>query len=213
MNFDKTIIEQLRQELKKPLPGEKAQYRMAPSYRPNLTKEQIEKLNPKLSGVLVLLYEKNGLLNIVFTKRKQYAGVHSGQISFPGGKKDDTDFDLTETALREAKEEIGIDEEKIEIIGKLSELFIPPSNFLVYPSVGFADSLLKFKPQVNEVEEVIEIPAQFFLDKKNTNMNTEIKLFNDTLVRVPAYIYRGHVIWGATAIMLSEFSFILGKLS
>ena len=147
MKFDKEIIERLSKELKNPLPGEEAQYRMAPSYRPRLTTAEIELLHPRVSGVMLLLYEKHGLLNIVFTQRKQYEGVHSGQMSFPGGKKDLSDVDLLQTALRETKEEIGVGEEKIEIIGKLSELYIPPSNFLVYPVVGFAQNILSFQPQ------------------------------------------------------------------
>ncbi len=213
MKFDKEIIERLSKELENPLPGEEAQYRMAPSYRPRLTTKEIELLHPRVSGVMLLLYEKQGLLNIVFTLRKQYEGVHSGQMSFPGGKKDEGDFDLIQTALRETKEEIGVGEEKIKIIGKLSELYIPPSNFLVYPTVGFAQKILSFQPQQSEVEKVVEIPVDFFLDRSNVNLQAEIKLFNGTTVRAPAYIYNEHIIWGATAIMLSEFSFILGKLA
>lgn len=136
MKFDKTFIEKLKQELQKPLPGEEAQYRMAPSYRPRLTKEEVFANNPRVSGVLLLLFEKNNELHIAFTQRKQYEGVHSGQMSFPGGKKDVTDLDLRETALRETFEEIGIERNKIEIIGSLSELYIPPSNFwFTLPSV------------------------------------------------------------------------------
>ena len=213
MKFDKAIIERLSKELKNPLPGEEAQYRMAPSYRPRLAKDEIELLHPKVSGVMLLLYEKQGLLNIVFTQRKQYEGVHSGQMSFPGGKKDEGDFDLIQTALRETKEEIGVGEEQIEIIGKLSELYIPPSNFLVYPTVGFAQNIFSFQPQQSEVEKVVEIPVDFFLDNNNVNLQTEIKLFNGTSIRVPAYIFNEHIIWGATAIMLSEFSFIIEKLT
>lgn len=212
MKFDRTVIERLREELKKPLPGEEAQYRMAPSYRPRLSKEEIEALNPRVSGVMLLLYEKSGVLNIAFTQRKQYEGVHSGQMSFPGGKKDESDFDLVQTALRETKEEIGVGEEEIEIMGALSELYIPPSNFLVYPVVGFAEEILGFHPQENEVEKVVEIPVDFFLDKKNVNLQTEIRLFNGAVVQVPAYVYEGHIIWGATAIMLSEFTFIMQRI-
>ncbi len=212
MRFDKNIIEKLREELQQPLPGEEAQYRMAPPYRPNLSKEEIMKLNPKISGVMVLLYEKNNLLNLVFTQRKTYDGVHSGQMSFPGGKKDEVDADLIETALRETEEEVGVAKNTIEVIGKLSELYIPPSNFLVHPVVGFAENIVSFQPQENEVDKVVEIPVEFFLDKKNINFKTEIKIFNGNVVYVPAYIYNEHIIWGATAIMLSEFTFIIERI-
>lgn len=212
MKLDATIIEKLRGELKKPLPGEEAQYRMAPSYRPRLTEEEIESLHPKISGVMLLLYEKEGALHLVFTQRKQYDGVHGGQMSFPGGKKDDADAGIVETALREAEEEIGVEKKKIEIIGSLSRLYIPPSNFLVYPAVGFARHIVSFRPQENEVEKVVEIPAAFFFDAAHINLQTEIRLFNGATVRVPAYIYKEHIIWGATAIILSEFTFVMERI-
>ncbi len=211
MKFDNKIIEAIKWELQKPLPGVEAQYRMAPSYRPRMTKEQITPLHPKQSGVLLLLYEHAGSLDIAFTQRKKYAGVHSGQMSFPGGKKDSHDKNLQETALRETKEEIGVEPDKIEVIGKLSELYIPPSNFMVYPSVGFAPKLERFQPQEEEVEEIVEIPVQFFLDTKNINLQTEIKLVSGEIVRVPAYVFGKHIIWGATAIMMSEFTFVLER--
>ncbi|MCX6199910.1 MAG: CoA pyrophosphatase [Bacteroidetes bacterium] len=213
MKFDKIFIEKLKQELQKPLPGEEAQYRMAPSYRPRLTKEEILANNPRLSGVMLLLFEKKNELHIAFTQRKKYEGVHSGQMSFPGGKKDISDADLLETALRETFEEIGIDRNKIEVIGGLSELYIPPSNFLVSPSIGFATGFEKFVPPQNEVEKVVEIPVSFFFDNKNVNLRTEIKLFDGSTVHVPAYIFNEHIIWGATAIMLSEFVFISERIT
>jgi 8-oxo-dGTP pyrophosphatase MutT (NUDIX family) len=205
------IIENLKAELQKPLPGEEAQYRMAPSYRPRMKPEEITANNPRLGGVMVLLYESDGWLKTVFTKRREYEGVHSGQMSFPGGKKEEGDSNLIETALRETNEEIGIDKHKIEVLGKLSELYIPPSNFLVHPSVGFVGTMEAFKPQDEEVAEIVEIPLDFFLDERNVHLQTEIKLYNGSIVRAPAFIYKSHVIWGATAIMLSEFSYILEK--
>jgi len=212
MQFDINFIEKLKHELRQPLPGEEARYRMSPSYRPNLTREEILKMNPRVSGVMLLLYQKSNRFNIVFTQRKKYEGVHSGQMSFPGGKKEDGDTDLTETALRETFEEVGVEKNKIEVIGALTELYVPPSNFLVQPTVGFAESIQNFVPQKNEVEKVVEIPLDFFLDTGNINLKTEIKLFNNNVVHVPAYIYKEHVIWGATALMLSEFTFIVEKI-
>jgi 8-oxo-dGTP pyrophosphatase MutT (NUDIX family) len=212
MKFDRQFIYQLKEVLQQPLPGEMAQYRMAPSYRPQLTKQEVLAHNPRVSGVMLLLFEKEDELNIVFTQRKQYEGVHSGQMSFPGGKKDETDKTLLDTALRETHEEIGVEPDRIEVLGQLSELYIPPSNFLVYPSVGFVHRIEKFIPQQNEVEKVVEIPVSFFLDKNNINRHTEIKLFNGAVVQVPAYIHNEHIIWGATAIMLSEFTFMVEQI-
>ena len=212
MKFNAQLIDKLTEELKKPLPGEDAQYMMAPSYRPKLTPEQIAANSPKIGGVLLLLYEKYGLLNIVFTQRKEYQGVHSAQMSFPGGKKDAADENIIETALRETKEEIGVEPERIKILGQLTELYIPPSNFLIYPVVGFSKDIGLFEAQKREVEKIVEIPLDFFLDKKNINKQTEIKLFNNNVVRVPAYIYNEHIIWGATAIILAEFTYIVERL-
>lgn len=209
MQFSAHIIEKLKQELTLPLPDEATRYRMAPSYRPKLTAEQIAANKPRISAVLILLYERNGLLQTVFIKRKAYDGVHSAQISFPGGKRDETDADLIATALREANEELGIDGNTVEILGSLSELYIPPSNFLVYPALGYTKIAPDFILNEYEVDAVIEIPLSFFLDSVNVNLQTEISLHNGTRVKVPAFIFQSHIIWGATAIILSEFAYLL----
>lgn len=212
MQFDKEFINELKKSLSAGLPGETAQYRMAPGYRPKFNKEQVMSYNPKVGGVLLLLYFRNSELTIVFTQRKAYDGVHGGQMSLPGGKKDETDTNIVATALRETKEEIGIAANQIEIIGSLSELYIPPSNFLVYPTVGFGSKIESFIPEETEVDKIVEIPVAFFLNKSNINMQTEIKLFNGTKVSVPAFIYNQHIIWGATAIILSEFVYIVEEI-
>lgn len=209
MKFDQAIIDNLKQQLAKPLPDESIRYRMAPSYRPRLTQEQVKGLNPRISAVLILLYEKGGLLQTVFIRRTAYDGVHSAQISFPGGKRDETDSDLVVTALREANEELGVLPERVEVLGQLNELYIPPSNFLVYPSIGYTKQAPDFIANEYEVEEIIEIPLSFFLNADNINHQTEIELQNGVKVKVPAFIYKGNVIWGATAILLSEFSYLL----
>ena len=213
MNPDENFIEKLRKELQKPLPGGAAQFRMAPTYRPRFTHEEVIKQQPRLGGVMLLLYEKAEGLHIVFTQRKDYKGVHGGQMSFPGGKKDELDADLIATALRETKEEVGIDKSQIQLIGKLTELYVQPSNFLVYPIVGYGTGITGFTPQKDEVEKIVEIPLTFFLDRANVNLQTEIKLFNGMVVNVPAFVYGTHVIWGATAIILSEFTFIVERLN
>jgi len=206
------FIEQLQILLQQPLPGEVAQYRMAPAYRPKLSKDEIAALQPKISGVLLLLYEKNNQYHIVLTERKKYDGVHSGQMSFPGGKKEANDEDLTATALRETQEEIGVGPEYIQLLGKLSELYIPPSNFLVYPTVGYARELPPFVPEKKEVETIVEVPLSHLLHPANINLAQEIRL-PGTTVRVPAYNFNGHIIWGATAIILSEFTYLCEKIN
>ncbi|MCS6934293.1 MAG: CoA pyrophosphatase [Chitinophagales bacterium] len=206
-------IERLRAQLRLPLPGEEAQYRMAPSYRPKLSREEILSYNPRAGGVLVLLYPKSNELHIAFTKRKEYPGVHSGQMSFPGGKKEECDSSLTHTALREASEEIGIDISTVDILGTLSEVYIPPSNFLVLPTVGFTSLSVPFGKPNDEVDEIIEIPLSFFLKSESVCLQKEIRLFNGHKTVVPAYVYGSYVIWGATAIILSEFTYIAAQIA
>ncbi len=198
------FILKIQQRLQQPLPGEEAQYRMAPTYRPRMSAAQIHAMNPRIGGVLMLLYENNNEWHTVFTQRRKYEGVHSGQMSFPGGKKEPQDKSIVETALRETEEEIGVASSSVEVIGRLTELYIPPSNFLVHPVVAHWQGEKIFKPQEREVQEIVEIPLSFFCDEKNVCL-TEINLQQGLKTEVPAFVYGEHVIWGATAIMLSEF--------
>ncbi len=202
MNLNFLSPQRLSEIVRKPLPGFASQMKMAPSYRPAYTADEIKLFNPKESAVLALFYPKNGDWHLVFTERKKYAGVHSGQMSFPGGKRE-KDEDLMETALRETHEEVGIRLNDVEVIGKLSELYIPPSNFNVQPFLAMSVNTPTFIKEPKEVEAVIEIPFSFFLDKNNKT-KTMIPLTSDTLYEVPAFIFQDYVIWGATAIVLSE---------
>jgi 8-oxo-dGTP pyrophosphatase MutT (NUDIX family) len=201
-------IEEIENALKRPLPGKKAQFIMAPGYRPDYELEEVMKFNPRIGGVLLLLDPSGDELKVILTLRKQYDGTHSGQMSFPGGKQEPTDAGIVQTALRETNEEIGISPEHIRIIGRLSELYIPPSNFLVYPSVGVMSGEASFKKQDDEVEEIVSIPLAFFLDKGHRT-TTKIKVMGNSTVNVPAYVYERYTIWGATAIMMSEFVYAL----
>jgi len=201
-------IEEIENALKGPLPGKAGQYIMAPGYRPDYDLADVMKFNPRIGGVLLLLDLQDDEIKIIFTLRKQYLGTHSGQMSFPGGKREDSDTDITHTALRETKEEVGIAPEHIRVIGHLSELYIPPSNFLVYPTVGVLEGDAKLIKQEEEVEEIVRIPLSFFLDPASRSQ-TQINAGQDHKVDVPAYLYEGYVIWGATAIMMSEFIYLL----
>lgn len=203
-------IQQIENALKRPLPGKTGQYIMAPGYRPDYELDEVMKFHPRIGGVLLLLDPNEAETNIIFTLRKQYLGTHSGQMSFPGGKQESSDTDIIHTALRETNEEIGISPEHIRVIGRLSELYIPPSNFLVYPTVGVLSEEATFKKQEDEVEEIIKIPLSFFLDEKNRG-TAKINVGQDHLVDVPAYIYGRYTIWGATAIMMSEFVYLLSS--
>jgi 8-oxo-dGTP pyrophosphatase MutT (NUDIX family) len=198
------FINVLMRRLQGNLPGESAQYKMAPHYRPRFDPQVIESLHPKRGAVLLLLYFKEGEWFTVFTQRSNYSGVHSGQMSFPGGKADRHDENLVQTALREAEEEIGVSKQCVGVLGLLSELYIPPSNFLVQPVVGYACSPLAFTPHEREVAKIVEIPISFFADDNNIQ-EAEISLGNHLTTKVPAFIFKQHIIWGATAIVLSEF--------
>ncbi|MBS1617166.1 MAG: CoA pyrophosphatase [Bacteroidetes bacterium] len=203
-------ISDIEAALRRPLPGKEAQFLMAPGYRPDYTAEEVMKFNPRIGGVLLLINPTPERYTVVFTLRKEYNGTHSGQMSFPGGKREEGDMDITYTALRETEEEIGVKRETVNVIGALSELYIPPSNFLVYPTVGVLRGPANFTPQEYEVAEIVEIPLDFFM-KEESRSTTRIKVMGKTEVEVPAYLYDKYVIWGATAIMMSEFVYVINN--
>jgi len=151
----------------------------------------------------MLFYPKNSQTHLVLILRNSYKGVHSSQIAFPGGKPESTDFDLKETALRETHEEIGVLPNKIEVIRSFTQVYIPPSNYMVHPFLGISKEELQFMPQVEEVAGIIELSLVDFLDERiiqNQKMNTSYATNFD----VPGFLIKEHFIWGATAMMLSE---------
>ncbi|MCK5029575.1 MAG: CoA pyrophosphatase [Bacteroidales bacterium] len=199
------FFENLKEELKKDLPGEKAQVKMAPDVR-NHFKSTEKSLK---AGVLILLYQKNQDLYVSFIQRTEYNGPHSGQISFPGGKFEKNDKNIIETALRESHEEIGINPEMVNIIGQLTPLYIPISNFIVYPVIGMYEGTPTFKTDPNEVAKIIEIKLQDLLNSDNCT-SKEFK-YGDLSFVAPIYSPNKLTIWGATAMMLSEFLEIIKK--
>lgn len=199
------FLDDLKEELKKELPGEKAQVKMAPNIR-NHFKSCGKRRN---AGVLILLYEKNKMLHIAFIQRTEYNGPHSGQISFPGGKFETKDKNIIETALRECNEEIGINPEMIDVYGQLTPLYVPLSNFIIYPIVGIHKTTPLFKIDPFEVKSVLEIKLIDLLNPKNCTS----KAFNygDLSFEAPVYKPNNITIWGATAMILSEFLEIIKK--
>jgi 8-oxo-dGTP pyrophosphatase MutT (NUDIX family) len=192
-------IATLKKELKKPLPGTNAQMLMAPSLR----RPANVPLPMRDSGVLLLFYPVNDRLFTVFMKRTEYGGPHSGQISFPGGKSEEEDRSLVETALRESREEIGISPDAIEVLGTLSPLHIPISNFRILPVIGFMPEKPVFTTDSHEVDYLIETALEVLL--KPEIVKTKTMMFGDLSFEVPYYDIDGNHIWGATAMMLSEF--------
>lgn len=187
------------------LPGEAIQLKMAPIERILELKAQArEAKTAKQAGVLALFYPATtNETHLVLILRKTYKGVHSAQISFPGGKREAEDASLLETALRETEEEVGVDRTSVSIVKELTEIYIPPSNFFVQGYVGITTKTPHFIPQENEVEEILEIPLSHFMDDSILVTKT-LSTSYATNIEVPAFLLNGHVVWGATAMILSE---------
>ena len=158
--------------------------------------------NSRQAGVLLLLYPEPDGLYIVLTRRTESLRGHSGQVSFPGGRRDLHDESFTATALRETCEELGICE-GITVVGRLSPIYIPPSDFEVFPTVGYVPQRPLFRPNTGEVAEVLGLSLAALLDERNKR--EEEWPFPNMRIKVPYYLVGEHKVWGATAIMLSEF--------
>lgn len=191
------------------LPANIAHLKMAPLERVRLLKET-EHLYPnsRKAAVMMLFYPKNATAHLVLIVRNSYPGVHSSQIAFPGGKSEEIDINFEETALRETHEEVGISPEKIKVIKAFSEIYIPPSNFLVYPFLGISETELEFKIQPDEVASIIELPLATLLDD-SIIVSKIIDTSYANAIEVPAFQIDEHLVWGATAMMLSELKDVL----
>lgn len=202
------IINKVSQKLKQPLPGEEAQYRMATAFRYNRTPAPHSAVE---AGVLALFYPKDDQWHIVLIERasRHPQDRHRGQISFPGGRYESSDPSLEFTALREAEEEIGIDAGKVEVLGKLTNLYIPISNFLVHPYVAYTEAYPDFTPQPSEVASILEVPFNHFLTERNIRRKDMTVQGNVRLKDVPYFDIDGKVLWGATAMMMSELLALL----
>ena len=199
----KTFIISIKEKLEKPLPGVSSQIKMAGLRRFMKDGGIVVPDDVRKGAVLTLFYPHNSKLYMVFIKRTEYPGVHSGQISFPGGGLEQVDKDIVDTALREAEEEIGVNRNSVMVLGKLTDLFIPPSNFLVTPVVGYTTERPDFRPDPDEVDRILEYPMDELLNELNI-MEKEIAIFPEVTLKVPCFYIDGNVIWGATAMILSE---------
>lgn len=200
----------LKERLQYQLPGEKGQLKMSPQpSAPRFNKKSWE--TARKGAVLILLYPGKDDVYFPLIRRPEYNGVHSGQVALPGGARDDNDQDLIETALREAEEEVGLDKQKVNVIGELSELYIPPSNFLVKPIVGIVDYQPKFKKDPFEVAAIIEAQLTPFYDASYAG-KTIVHTAYGSIKNTPFYPVADQVVWGATAMILGEFSMVLSEL-
>lgn len=214
MNHFEKFIKKLSQQLSQNLPGFSAQKLMAPLGRKPPQEYLNEKIVPVNSAVLILIYpdKKTFLPKIILIKRTENASIHSGQISFPGGKQDELDENLSVTALRETEEEIGVSRKFISLIGKLSPLYIPVSNYMVHPFVGSIKETPALISHEKEVKEIMEVELeQFSLEKNKTFIKKFIRIKNMEM-EVPCYNLNEKIIWGATAMIISELSEIIKRM-
>lgn len=197
---------------KEKLIGEEAHQKMSPTERLKfLVDNDPLKFAPKKAAVLMLFYPKNAVAHIVLIVRNEYPGVHSSQISFPGGKVELLDRSMDATALRETHEEIGVTPEKISIVKAFSEVYIPPSNFMVVPYLGYSNEELIFKLDSREVSSIIELSIIDFLDENNfITQKMETSYMKE--IEIPVFKFGDKIVWGATAMMLSELKEVLKKV-
>lgn len=204
------LIKELKTELKKELPGTEVQWQMASSDRMVRNFPRVPSKDARVAAVLILLYPHNDSIYTVFMQRHNYDGVHGGQISFPGGKKEDSDADVVQTALREAEEETGANISEISVIGTLTPLFIPVSNMIVTPVIGWTTKRPDFVHQPEEVVFLIEAELKRFLDPAIIKIKPfEIR---GEMLDVRYFDYEGNVIWGATAMILNELLTIIKRI-
>ncbi len=208
MSFGKDLLSKIKSAA---LPGEHAHGVFSPPSRPVFSYEDVLKNNPKFAAVNIALYLKNDEWHFPLIQRTiNEHDRHSGQISLPGGKREETDRDFAETAIRETSEEIGIDKHYIRIIREMSPIYIPPSNFYVYPYISYTSRNPAFVLQQSEAVEVIEFPVTSFLNLPDTPEMMALPSAGGK--EVPVINFNGYIIWGATAMILSEFSQLLKKM-
>jgi 8-oxo-dGTP pyrophosphatase MutT (NUDIX family) len=194
--FIKTFI----QKLNNPLPGETSHEKFYHQAR------ILSKLKPdektRKSAVLILFYPDENKIKVPLILRPDYDGTHGGQMALPGGKVEPFDENLKRTAIRETQEEIGIKALDVNIIGSVTEVFIPVSNFMVYPVIGYLDYKPVFFPDPKEVDKIFEVDFTDFLKEENIAMSTVS--VRGTEMSVPGFAIQEQWVWGATALIFNE---------
>ncbi len=200
----------IKQALTGPLPGLRGQKVMAPGYRALDPKVYAEGSKTcRRAAVLLLLYPRDGHLYTVLTERRHDLPQHPGQISMPGGSRDG-DETVAQTAIREAHEEIGVDPESVEVLGRLTHIYIPPSHFCIQIVVGYAPERPHWCINPSEIESLLEVPLSLFFDP---SFRTEKRVQRDGRVwQVPCFVVNDHEVWGATAMALGEFITLLQEV-
>lgn len=209
MSGTTAILEKLRLNLTRPLPGHDDMLALSGYKRLDIDKARAQDPSPRESAVLALLYPKANELHCLLMVRPVYDGVHSGQVAFPGGKREEQDANLEVTARREFHEETGADPQGVEVFGALTPVYIPPSRMVVTPFVGHVEEIGPWDPDPTEVARLIEAPlATLLRDDILKHRDQHIEIMGGT-VRVPFFEVEGEVVWGATALMLAELRALL----
>ncbi|MGJ8592416.1 MAG: NUDIX hydrolase [Aquaticitalea sp.] len=209
MNFE-TFLQSVSKIGQIPLPGQASQFKMSPPFRLDLIEQQKEAMKTSRKAAVTSLFypDEKGVAKLILILRKTYKGVHSAQVGFPGGRHEDSDESLQHAALRETWEEVGVPIVDIEVLKPMTELYIPPSNFTVFPFFGVTHKTPMFVKQDEEVEDLIEVFVTDFLDELNV-MSVKVMTSLEKEMEVPAFRLNGHIVWGATAMMLSEVKDLL----
>lgn len=206
--FGKDLLQKIKEM---DLHGEQAHSVYSPPYRPLFTYDEILQRNPRFAAVNILLYLKdNEWYFPLMVRTENENDRHSGQISLPGGSRDESDVDFKATAKRETSEEMGIDEHYVRIIREISPIYIPPSNFYVYPYISYTKKNPVFKLEEAEAVELIEFPISSILE---LNEKPEMMAIPGSRgLEVPVINFNGYIVWGATSMILSEFSKLMKNL-
>jgi 8-oxo-dGTP pyrophosphatase MutT (NUDIX family) len=202
-------LDALRHALSGPLPGHAMLQELSGYRRLNVEQARTQDPPPRDSAVLALIYPKEEELHTLLMLRPVYAGVHSGQVGFPGGKREEGDPSLEHTALREFQEETGAVTGEIQLLGALSPIYIPPSNVLVTPFVGYTAHLGELDPDPIEVAALIETPLELLLRDDILKKRRQFITVLGGDAEIPYYDVQGHVVWGATAMMIAELRQLL----
>ncbi len=205
MNHSEQFKIWLQKRLVSDLPGEEAQYNLAPLKRKEEVKFAFNKnQKPRISSVMLILYPENDLSYIPMIVRNEYRGVHSGQVALPGGKFEKSDTNIQQTAIRETFEEINVRVDHNQIIGKLSDLFVPVSNFIIHPFVAWLEDKPEFVAEPSEVQEVLRVPLYYLSNPENIT-SKKIETANGYQINAPGIPIEEKFLWGATAMLMSEF--------
>jgi len=204
-----SFLESLEARLAGPKPGLGAQLKMVPDPRPGQTTYEAVQGTCRPAAVLILIYPSREKPCLVLTLRTSEVDHHRDQVSLPGGEKDAHET-IVEAALREAAEELAVQASDVRILGQLTPLYVPPSNFCIFPVVATAENRPKFRRAPAEVAEIIDLPLGVLLEPGS--VRREVWVLNGQNTVVPFYAFAGHKIWGATAMVLAEFAEIISGL-